>query len=302
VHQRMRLSNTGFTGGLLTCTSVIFLSMLINLCTSECIATDDQGSLVYAIRNVKKGSQICAIDVEERRVSQSQIPGKAFCSVLLVVGKKADHDIVAGQIMSDHDLNYKAKYTAAENASAAEEVELARAKWPGTADLNWKKFAEKQHNSTKKPPAPAQSLMLVDGLYLVLRQADDPKQLQPVADTETLLVNDGRFLEQAERNPVEYAVLDTKAFVPFALNGTPREDHESSGKPRLQIQFAPKQALALEQLTGENVGRTIAIVVGGEIVTCHKIKEAIKGGCLQITRCTKTGCALIYSQLLKERH
>jgi len=156
-------------------------------------------------------------------------------------------------------------------------------------------------NAEERSVSP-QSHDLVDGLYLVTRKGDTQAKLRPVDNGERLLVDDGHFLEPADRNPTEYVVIDTKASIPFALSKPPVEDHESSGKPRLQIQFAPKQAAALEQLTGKNVGRTVAIVIGGEIVTCHKIREAVTGGNLQITRCTKHGCDLIYSRLLKDHH
>lgn len=118
-------------------------TFLFALCALGTGAAEKEGSLVYATHAVKEGVMILARDVEQRTVSQAEIPGKAFCSVLLVVGKKPRHDIVAGQIMSDHDLDYGADFTAAEEASARREVELARAKWPGTADLFWEHYEQK---------------------------------------------------------------------------------------------------------------------------------------------------------------
>jgi len=142
--------------------------------------------------------------------------------------------------------------------------------------------------------------ILPDGLYLVLRSSDATSKLQPVGITEKLLPDDYHFLEPAEREPVRYLVLQTTPFVPFILASAPKEDREASGKPRLQLQLAKDQTGPLEEFTNAHLGDTVAIVIGGEIVTTHKIKSAITGGRLQITRCTEHGCQTLFTKLLKK--
>lgn len=141
---------------------------------------------------------------------------------------------------------------------------------------------------------------LESGIYLVTRKSTDQKKLEPLSRYEKLLVDDGRFLEPSERDPAEYIVLDTKQAVPFVLNGMFNEDVTPDKKPRLLLQFSPEQAKQLNNLTKNNIGKQIAVVVDSQIVSCHKIKEAISGGKLQISRCTKKSCELIYSKLLKK--
>jgi hypothetical protein len=41
----------------------------------------------------------------------------------------------------------------------------------------------------------------------------------------------------------------------------------------------------------------VAIVVGGEVLTMHKIKEPITSGQLQISRCNDNACELLYVRL-----
>jgi hypothetical protein len=143
---------------------------------------------------------------------------------------------------------------------------------------------------------------LADGLYLVLRSAREAKSLEPIADTEKLVANDFHLLEAAEREPVLYMVLQTKPFVPLLLGANPKEDkEESTGKPRLQLELAEGEKAPLEEFTREHFGGTVAIVIGGDVVTFHKVKAVITGGRLQITRCTKHGCEVLYTRLLKDR-
>lgn len=142
---------------------------------------------------------------------------------------------------------------------------------------------------------------LVSGIYLVARKSKEQKNVEPLSINEKLLVDDGRFLELSERDPVEYVVVDTNKTVPFILNEVASEDLTPDVKPRLLLQFSPKQAEKLKELTENNIGKMIAVVLDNQIVSCHKIKEVIAGGKLQISRCTKGSCELIYSKLLQKK-
>jgi puromycin-sensitive aminopeptidase len=143
---------------------------------------------------------------------------------------------------------------------------------------------------------------LKDGIYLVDRYNTDLKQLEPINEKEQLVVNDYHLLQPAERQAKDYFVVRTESFIPILLGKDPEKDIDSSGKPRLQLQLAEEQAGPLEAFTAKNLGRTVAIVIGGEVVSSHKIRQAITGGRLQITRCTDTGCEAIYSELRKEHN
>lgn len=143
---------------------------------------------------------------------------------------------------------------------------------------------------------------LDDGLYLVLRQALTPKALEPLKQNEYSIENDFHLLEPEEREPTVYLVLQSKPFVPLILGTAPKEDTEEiSKKPRLQLQLTEEHKKTLEDFTREHMGETVAIVIGGNVVTCHKVKSVITGGALQITRCTKHGCETLFTTLLKSR-
>jgi preprotein translocase subunit SecD len=143
---------------------------------------------------------------------------------------------------------------------------------------------------------------LADGLYLVLRQADDQTKLEPQNKNERILIYDYHFLEpQAHENPI-YVVLSQAAFVPVTLSAEPKKEKDERGRPALLMQLEKKQAAFLQELTGKNIGQTMAIVIGNEIVSIHKIKTEIKGGLLQITRCSDNGCEVLYTRLKSTHH
>lgn len=155
-----------------------------------------------------------------------------------------------------------------------------------------------QINQTAPVSTPAKSL--ADGLYFVVRSAHEPNSVEPLVETERLVANDFHLLEPEEREPVVYLVLQTKPFVPLILGTNPTEGKEDgTGKPRLQLQLAENQIKPLEDFTRLHMGETVAIVIGGDVVTCHKVKSAITGGRLQVTRCTEHGCYTLYTKLLK---
>jgi preprotein translocase subunit SecD len=124
----------------------------------------------------------------------------------------------------------------------------------------------------------------------------------PLQDNQIVVLNDFRLLEPLERETPIFLKLQKAPFVPLLINGKPLEDkEEGSNKPRLQLTLEDEQIEPLKQFTDTNLGKTVAIVIGGEVVSTHKIRTAITGGRLQITRCTKHGCETLYTRLLKKR-
>ena len=66
---------------------------------------------------------------------------------------------------------------------------------------------------------------------------------------------------------------------------------------RILLKLQPKAATALERLTSERIGREIAIVLRGDVVTMHKIRTVIKGGEVQITSCAAGAADYLLEQL-----
>ncbi len=158
--------------------------------------------------------------------------------------------------------------------------------------------------SAAKAKAPAEAVKasnrdnaLQNGFYLVLRQAEDPTSLSLNNSAEHAVINDYHFLEPEERDIPKYCILSTDEFIPLSLGTEPGKGTDPKGRPMLSLQLAENQVVPLEEFTRKHLGQTIAIVIDGQIVTSHKIKSVITGGRVQITRCSDSGCTVLYSVL-----
>lgn len=158
------------------------------------------------------------------------------------------------------------------------------------------KFVSTLPESSKKG---ANANGLVDGLYLVLSESKSRDGFTSLKPDEQILVKDDQFLLPEERGEKSYILVSKKSFVPIILASDPIKSPDQTGKPKLEISLAEDQIQPLEKFTRENVMKSVAIVIGGKVVTMHKIRVPIVGGKMQITRCTDHGCEALYTQLQK---
>ena len=141
---------------------------------------------------------------------------------------------------------------------------------------------------------------IANGIYLVLREAENSKLLEPAGASERILIDDGHLLEPTQPNLPDkprFVALSTEHFIPINLAHKPSKKVDAQGKKQLLLELVKCEVIPLETFTRENCGRSVAIVIGNQIVTVHKIREPIKGGKMQITRCTDNGCDVLYTQL-----
>jgi preprotein translocase subunit SecD len=137
---------------------------------------------------------------------------------------------------------------------------------------------------------------LPNGLYLVFDESDDEKKLKPFGKQQ-LVVYDYEFFPLDDRDTASYLIISPEQFIPLKLGVEPQKEKDLQGKPKLMLQLSQDQIIPLEEFTTKNLGKAVAIMIGSKVVTKHKIKEAIKGGKMQITRCSDNGCDVLYTQL-----
>ena len=61
------------------------------------------------------------------------------------------------------------------------------------------------------------------------------------------------------------------------------EFDQSTGEPKVSLQFNPEGSALFEKITKENVGKTVAIFLDGQPISIPKVNEAISGGKAQIS-------------------
>lgn len=145
-------------------------------------------------------------------------------------------------------------------------------------------------------PAPEvpDRVSLADGLYIIARSdGGSPGELRP---GEVRVRYDHEFMS-AEERPREVLVLDSTACVPLLLASEPVPGVSEKGFTSLQLSLAPGAKAQLEQVTRENVGRGVALLIDGRVASTHGIKEPITGGGFQLTRCNDEACQFVLVRL-----
>lgn len=138
---------------------------------------------------------------------------------------------------------------------------------------------------------------LADGVYAVQRDSLNDGDLLPIKDGEVLAVHDHRYLKQGDSQPQRYLVVHSAPEVALALASAPTSVKEGDDGLRIFLKLQPEAASALERLTQAHLGKQIAIVINGEVVTMHKVREVIKGGDVQITSCAPGAAEYLLGQL-----
>lgn len=136
-----------------------------------------------------------------------------------------------------------------------------------------------------------------DGFYHVLRKSKTEHDVRPIKPEEKLLINDYQLAAADEQEAPDYVVVEKSPYIPLSLSESPLKEKDDKDRPSLLLKLATRQIDPLEQFTRKNLGETIAIIIGGNVVSTHKIKQPITGGLIQISRCSKHGCEVIYSHL-----
>ena len=150
-----------------------------------------------------------------------------------------------------------------------------------------------------KDNKPESAKKLPDGVYAVLRDSDKEKDVLPLKDGEALVVDRHRYAKKDDQQPPRYLVVRSTPDVDLDLAGA-KADKDGEDVVCISLKLQPKAARALGQLTSDRATRQVAIVIGGEVVTVHKVREAIKGGEVQITSCA-AGAAEHLLEKLKAR-
>jgi len=147
-----------------------------------------------------------------------------------------------------------------------------------------------------KTPQPSKKI--ADGVYAVLRESSKEKDVLPLKDGEVLVVDHHRYLKKEDEEPPHFQVVHAVPDVKLDLAGKPKAEKDGEEVLRILLKLQPQAATDFEHLTSERVGKQITIIVGGEVVTTHKIRAAIKGGDIQITCCTPGSAKHVLEQLL----
>jgi hypothetical protein len=143
----------------------------------------------------------------------------------------------------------------------------------------------------------ATSAPLGDGFYLVLEEADSAAALAPASAGERIVVDDGKVLADPSGRPPVWLRVHAAPDVPLIVESVPDRVDRIHEHPSLRLTLAAEHARTLEEVTTAHLGESVALVIGGEVVSKHHIRAAIQGGRVEITRCHDDACEKILVRL-----
>jgi hypothetical protein len=143
------------------------------------------------------------------------------------------------------------------------------------------------------------SIRPADGIYLVQRWTETRADLFPLqADEQYFRYDENKFLQlqDEEPEPVKYIGLSKTELIPFQLTSRPESIRQADGRLEIGLEFSPEMQTRLTSFSQKYLGRQVALVIGGEIITLHKVRSVIRSDGIKISRCTDNGCQLIMSK------
>ena len=134
---------------------------------------------------------------------------------------------------------------------------------------------------------------LPDGIYATLSEADTSAAADDVSQPHEVLEYDGRHI--GESRPVTYVAVGLQQYVPFQFSRPPELTHCDDEFASLHVTLESKSARGLEDFTTRY--SRVAVIIDGKVVTIHKVREPIRGGRVQISRCADDACQVLFSKL-----
>ncbi len=135
-----------------------------------------------------------------------------------------------------------------------------------------------------------------NGLYLITAVDTSAHELTELKSNEKEI-----FFSQLfdDYNSEEYLrlVIDTTQYVPLMLKHEPQAVPQTETKKKLLLQLTDLASEKLKVFTANHVMERVALIVDDEALTMHKIREAITGGKLQISRCNDNACERLFAKL-----
>lgn len=97
-------------------------------------------------------------------------------------------------------------------------------------------------------------------------------------------------------NPVQ-RIFKRYMLIQNELESPPKEEQQTETKKKLLLSLIRDASEKLKIFTANHVMDRVDLVVDGEALTLHKIREPVTSGKLQITRCNDNACESLLVKL-----
>jgi len=147
-------------------------------------------------------------------------------------------------------------------------------------------------SSCKQEPKQTNSL-ISDGFYEVMKLSESSVPKDSLKSGQVAINFDPLF------NPGDYTMvaIDTNDYVPLELETEPTAVPQTESKKLLSITLTAGAAEKIKTFTAQRIMKEAVVVIDGKAITMHKIREAITGPEMQITRCDDNACEYLYVKM-----
>ncbi len=153
------------------------------------------------------------------------------------------------------------------------------------------------HALADPPDGGRSAVRLPDGIYRLLRQGRTVQEVSPLAPGEVAVPDREPYRREGSGDVVRYLVVHRMPDVPLALKEKPRTAKDDGGRVRIYLTLRRDAAEKLAHITRTSAGARLAILVGGHVVTVHKVRSPILDGKVQISGCAENSTEYLIGQL-----
>jgi preprotein translocase subunit SecD len=134
---------------------------------------------------------------------------------------------------------------------------------------------------------------LQNGFYEVLATGASKTAFNE-ANPNTVIIPYNSIYDQQD---FAWLQIDTSDKVQLELEMLPSIEKDTLQKSRLRITLSEGSSKKLETFTAARIMKSVAIVLDGEAITMHKVRDTIHGGTMQISWCGENACEKLYTKL-----
>ncbi len=134
---------------------------------------------------------------------------------------------------------------------------------------------------------------LRDGFYQVNNKGTDSTNFGNLHEHEIVVTYNSIY----NRQEFTKLLIDTSDFVPLELELLPVIQKDSSQMNRLSISLSADAAGKMKAFTATRIMKGLAIVLNGEAITMHKVRDTIQGGNMVISWCGENACRQLYTKI-----
>lgn len=132
-----------------------------------------------------------------------------------------------------------------------------------------------------------------DGFYQVNNKGVDSTNFGTIKTQELIIPYNSVYNEK----DFSKLLIDTSDFVPLEIEQLPSIQKDTLQKMQLSICLSEMAAQKIKSFTAARINKSLAIVLDGQAITMHKVRDTIQGPNMVISWCGENACQQLYTKI-----